>query len=149
MTEPAETLVFIDTNIWLYAFSRSQDVQKTAHAQRLIRQTPSIAISTQIINEICVNMLRKFGASEFDVQKLVRSMYHNYLVVELNRQIIVDASVLRAASQFSFWDSLVVVSALSVGATILYSEDLQSQQVVAQRLTIINPLLDSFFDNAR
>ena len=67
-------LTFIDTNIWLYAFNDSQDLQKTRQAKQIIRQTPQIVISSQIINEVCNNLLRKFGAGETDIRKLVRSL---------------------------------------------------------------------------
>lgn len=133
-------ITFVDTNIWLYAFSASQDKQKTRLARRVIRETSRIAISTQIINEVSFNTLRKFHADEADVQKLIRTFYRKYLVVELDRDILRYASILRSTSQFAFWDSLVVSSALFVGASILYSEDMQDGLVVNNQLTIVNPL---------
>lgn len=130
---------FIDTNIWLYAFNNGQDVQKTARAQQIIRQTPQIVISSQIVNEICNNMLRKFGVSEEDIRKLVRSLYRRYLVVELNRDIILQASIVRKSYNISYWDGLVISSAVSANARQLYSEDMQDRLVINNQLTIINP----------
>ena len=130
---------FIDTNVWLYAFNDSQDVQKTQRAKQVIRQTPQIMVSTQVINEISYNLLRKFGADEGDIRKLVRSLYHKYLVVEFNRDVILQASTLRTIYKVSHWDGLVVSSALSAGATQLYSEDMQDGLVINRQLTIINP----------
>ena len=49
---------FIDTNIWLYAFIPSQDANKSAKAKAIIRQG-DIIVSSQIINEICVNLIKK------------------------------------------------------------------------------------------
>ena len=69
------SLVFIDTNIWLYAFSTSQDKLKSQQAKMLLRRTPQIALSTQVVNEISVNLLRKFQAEERDIRKLIRSLY--------------------------------------------------------------------------
>ena len=43
--------------------------------------------------------------------------------------------------RFSYWDSLVIGSALDAGCTILYSEDLQHGQHIEDRLHIVNPLL--------
>ncbi len=42
---------------------------------------------------------------------------------------------------YSFWDSLIVSSALSGGCKVLYSEDMQHKLVINQRLTILNPFL--------
>jgi len=71
------TLAFIDMNIWLYAFSDSQDKLKTQQAKVLIRQTPQIALSTQVVNEVGANLLRKFQAAEPDIRKLIRSSTAN------------------------------------------------------------------------
>jgi predicted nucleic acid-binding protein len=135
------SLTFIDTNIWLYAFNDSQDAQKTLRARQVIRQTPQIVISSQIINEVCNNMLRKFGASENDIRKLVRSLYRKYLVVEFTRDILLQASTLRATYMLSYWDGLVLSSAISAGARQLYSEDMQEGLVINGLLKIVNPFI--------
>jgi predicted nucleic acid-binding protein len=49
------------------------------------------------------------------------------------------ASVLREQYAFSFWDSLIVSSALQADAVILYSEDMQDGLVVENRVRIIDP----------
>lgn len=134
------SLAFIDTNIWLYAFSSSQDQQKTQRAKLLLSETTAIALSTQVINEISINMLRKFQADEQDIRKLIRSLYRKYLVVEHNRDILLHASDLRIAYHASYWDSLIIASALEVGATTLYTEDMHDGLVVNNNLTIRNPL---------
>ena len=133
-------LTFIDTNIWLYAFSDSQDKLKTQQAKALLRRTPQIALSTQVVNEISVNLLRKFQADEPDIRKLLRSLYRKYLIVEYNRAILLHASDLRSAYHISYWDSLIIASALAVGATILYTEDMHDGLIVDNKLTIVNPL---------
>ena len=46
---------------------------------------------------------------------------------------------LRSKYSLSFWDSLIVASALENNCTTLYSEDMQHQQVIDNQLTIINP----------
>ena len=134
------SLAFIDTNIWLYAFSTSQDRLKSQQAKLLLRQTPQIALSTQVVNEVSVNLLRKFQAEERDIRKLVRSLYRKYVIIELNRAILLQASDLRIAYHVSYWDSLIIASALSVGATTLYSEDMHDGLIVNNQLTIVNPL---------
>jgi predicted nucleic acid-binding protein len=37
----------------------------------LLRRTPRIALSTQVVNEVSVNLLRKFQADERDIRKLL------------------------------------------------------------------------------
>ena len=52
---------------------------------------------------------------------------------------MLSASELREAYCLSYWDSLIVTTALESGAAILYSEDLQDGLWINARLQIINP----------
>jgi predicted nucleic acid-binding protein len=49
----------------------------------------------------------------------------------------------RSHYQFSYWDSLIIASALETGCSILFSEDMQDGQVIESTLTIRNPLIES------
>lgn len=135
----SSSLAFIDTNIWLYAFSNSQDKQKTQRAQMLLRRTKQIALSTQVVNEVSLNMLRKFQADEQDIRKLIRALYRKYLIIEFNRTILLHASDIRISYHVSYWDSLIIACALAIGATTLYTEDMHDGLIVNKQLTIINP----------
>jgi predicted nucleic acid-binding protein len=48
---------FVDSNIWLYAFMDSNSEKRIA-ALHLIESTDAV-LSTQVINEVCCNLLRK------------------------------------------------------------------------------------------
>jgi len=50
-------LKFLDSNIWLYALIKEQDADKHSIARELAKQS-GIAVSTQIINEVCFNLYR-------------------------------------------------------------------------------------------
>lgn len=90
---------FMDTNIWLYAFIRYHEKHKNTIAKQII-QNQTVITSSQVINEVCVNMLRKTDFSEFDIQNLVLSFYKNYTVIELNQTILLKASELRERISF-------------------------------------------------
>ena len=115
---------FIDTNIWLYSFIETQDREKTSVAKSIVKQK-LITVSTQIINEVCVNLIKKTQFPEQDIEKLIESFYETYSIIEIDKQILLKASQLRINHTFSFWDSLVVASALYSSTNILYSEDMQ------------------------
>ncbi len=51
-------LCFVDTNIWLYAFIEANDANKSALARKLLQEIEPV-ISSQVINEVSVNLLRK------------------------------------------------------------------------------------------
>lgn len=139
MTDP-EPRLFVDTNIWLYAFISGQDTFKSHVANELLKKAPeSLVVSTQVVNEVCVNMLRKANADEGVIHRLLLSFYRHYEVVGLDEATLLSASELRRRYSLSFWDSLIVAAALRSGVAFLYSEDMQHHLVVDDTLTVINP----------
>jgi len=136
---PDNPAVFIDTNIWLYAFLDTEESEKSTRAKELLQQTEPM-LSTQVVNEICVNLMKKVGFSEEQISQLITALYEKYPIVELDENILLTASQLRQEYAFSFWDSLIVACALEANAEILYSEDMQAGLIVRGVLKIINPL---------
>ena len=49
---------------------------------------------------------------------------------------------LRQQQNISFWDSLIVAAALENNCSILYTENLQHNQLIENRIKIINPFKD-------
>ncbi|MBI5141687.1 MAG: PIN domain-containing protein [Nitrospirae bacterium] len=129
---------FVDTNIWLYAFVQSDEADKTALAGKLV-SGHEIAISVQVVNELCVNLIRKAGFPESRIAELVSALYERHEVVGFSRELLLSASELRVGHSFSYWDSLIVSAAISSGASILYSEDMCDGMVVHNHLRIVNP----------
>jgi predicted nucleic acid-binding protein len=131
---------FIDSNIWLYALLIGQNEEKTRIAKNLTLIEFNI-VSIQVINEVCVNLIKKDKYNEAQIKKLISSFYANHLVVEINREILLHASDLRSRYAFSFWDGLIAASALSADAKVLYSEDMQDGLMIEKRLKIVNPFI--------
>ncbi|MEM2057205.1 MAG: PIN domain-containing protein [Thermoproteota archaeon] len=126
--------------MWLYAFIESDEVTKSARARTLIQESEPV-VSTQVINEVCVNLLRRANFAEEQIAQLVESFYEKYRVIELIRSVLLMASQLRQRYSLSFWDSTIVATALSAGVPILYSEDMQHGLVIEEQLQIRNPFL--------
>lgn len=129
---------FIDTNIWLYAFVASDEAAKR-EAARAIVSRQDIVVSTQVINETCINLMRKTSVPEKIVRQLVSAFYKKFTVIDLERSVLMIASVLREKYSLSFWDSMIVASALRGDCETLYTEDMQDGLEVEGRLTIVNP----------
>lgn len=138
MPEIDATLCFVDTNVWLYAFIEGEDAAKSAHASGLIQQD-NICLSTQVVNEVCVNLLKKAKFSEGVLRQLIDAFYTKYDVADLQRFTFLTASELRDKFSLSYWDSMIVASALETGAEVLYSEDMQEGLLVNNQLRIVNP----------
>lgn len=133
--EQSNKLCFIDSNIWLYAFIETP--HKSLIAKSLLRDR-DITISTQVINEVCVNLIKKARFPEEKIRNLIESFYNKYNIIKINREILLKASEIRRDHLFSFWDSLILAGALLEGCDILYSEDMQDDFVM-EKTRIVNP----------
>lgn len=131
-------LCFVDSNVWIYAFNAAQDPSKSSAANALIRSI-DICLSTQVINEVCYSLIRKASFDEARILNFIEAFYQRYVVVELDKHILTSASDLRDRYNFSYWDSLIVSSALAAKADVLYSEDMHHGLIVESQLEIINP----------
>ena len=139
MTELKSHICFVESNIQLYAFSTDKkEESKRILAKQLIKEK-SIIISTQIINEVSCNLLKKHKLDEKQLFKLIVYFYSKYQVISFNLDIFESASNLIIQYHLSFWDSLVIACALFYDANILYSEDMQDGLIINKKFTIINP----------
>lgn len=98
---------FIDSNIWLYALIQSQDREKHKIANEITR-SENIFISTQVINEVCSNLIKKTLLSNQEIQGIITGFYQACTVIEFNESILLKAADLRNQHLLSYWDSLIV-----------------------------------------
>lgn len=130
----------LDTNIWLYALLEGQDTEKASVAKELIRNE-SLVISTQIINEVCVNLIRKAQLAEDKIREIIAAFYRRYPILDQDSAALVTASELREEYSLSFWDSLIVSVALHNEVPVLYSEDMHHGLIVREVLEIVDPFV--------
>lgn len=133
---------FVDSNILLYAHDRSTGA-KHLLARTLLEkvwQSGLGVISTQILQEVCVNLRRKAGSplSSEEVRSIIQD-YLSWEVVTNTHQSILQALDIEARYKISFWDAMVIQAAENAGCAILYSEDLNDQQRFGS-VQVINPL---------
>lgn len=130
---------FFDTSVLLYLLSA--DAEKADRAEELLER--SGAISVQVLNEFTVVAIRKLGLSFAEVREVLGTIRAVCVTHPLTIEHHDKASEIAERYGFSFYDSVIVASALLADCKILYSEDLQHQQVIEKRLTVINPFAKS------
>ena len=136
--------VFIDSNIWLYALIKTQqerDVAKHDMAKKLLTRDVDIHISTQVVNEVCINLMRKANKDNDYIFQFSRDFIASYSMHSQTADDLLTASSLRLDYHFSYRDSLIVASALNNKCEIIYSEDMQHGLKVYDKLVIENPLV--------
>ena len=127
--------IFVDSNVILYTFGKEKS--KKEKAKDLVRKKP--LITTQIINEVSNVLFRKFNFSVDEVRKISNFLRIKMKVELLNLQTIDLALYIKERYKYSYYDSLIIASALENGCNILYTEDMQHGQVIEDSLKIMNP----------
>ena len=136
---------FLDTNIFVYALLASEP-RKKQRALQLVEQALAShmgCISYQVIQEFANVALRKF-ASRFTVdecRQFIAAAMHPLNRVPSSAELIDSALDLQTETRYSFYDSLMLAGALQSGAEVIYTEDLQHNQLVRGTLRIVNPFL--------
>ena len=107
----------------------------------MLRQKSLSFISNQVINEFIVVASQKIE-NPIPLSRIRKNL--EFLRTSLNIHTIDFETSLKAINiklkyNFSFWDSLIIASALENNCSILYSEDMQHGQVIEDNLKIINP----------
>jgi predicted nucleic acid-binding protein len=126
---------FLDTNIIIYSIGNI--IPKKKVSVDLIGN--NAVISTQIITESANVMHRKLKYGYSDIRAITEKF-----VQEMNLSIITHHTINNAFNiseryGYSYYDSQVIASALESDSPVLYSEDLQHNQIIEHRLRIINP----------
>lgn len=138
--------IFIDSNIWIYAFLDSEkDHEKQRKILTLLEEIPAdstVISSVQVVNEFHWILFRKYGIDEATIKaKVTKGLAVFASVVPLDFRVYQDAFRIRDKYNISFWDSLIVASALDNKCTLLYSEDMQHGLLIDNKLKVVNPLV--------
>jgi predicted nucleic acid-binding protein len=131
--------VFLDTNILVYSYSNTEPDKRTV-ARTLISENNSF-VSTQVLQELSNTITKKLGFSFSDAIKVVEEMTKNNNLHTNTQITIIKACELAERYRFSFYDSMIIAATLESNCEILYSEDMQHNQIIEDTLKIINPFL--------
>jgi predicted nucleic acid-binding protein len=133
--------VFVDTNILVYAYDISAG-EKHARAAAIIRdlwKSGRGIISTQVLQEFFVTVTKKIAKPlDSSAAKQILKDYLAWKTIVVNGGLILEAVDILIEHRYSFWDSVIIVSAIEGGAGILLSEDLSDRQKI-KTLAIKNP----------
>jgi len=133
---------FFDTNILVYLFDRNAPEKRGAARslwERACRETTPV-VSTQVLQEFFVTVTRavKQGLPIPEAREAVQQFAVIAEVATISVPLIEAATRRVEQSRFSFWDSLIIETAMQSGARRLWTEDLQDGQTFGQ-LIVINP----------
>ncbi len=130
---------FFDTNVLLYLLSK--DEAKADRAEDLL--AGGAVISVQVLNEFAAVASRKLGLSWNEIKDILGPIRAVCEIDPVSLETHDRGIEIAERYGFSFFDATIVAAALKAGCRTLYSEDLQHDQLIANRLRIRNPFSSS------
>lgn len=135
---------FLDTNIFVYSFDATAPA-KAAIARRLIHsvlQSQNGVVSYQVVQEFFNVALRRFAQpmNHADAEQYLNSVLRPLLRIHSSAGLFAEALTLQSTAGLSWYDSIIVASAIQAGCTHLLTEDLQHGQRFGL-LRVMNPFL--------
>lgn len=132
---------FVDTNVLLYAHDRTAGAKRDAAVTligRLIDEQGGL-VSTQVLMEFFVSATRKLPR-RLDPGEAIEIVadFGTWPVFTPGVADILAAAKLGRRYDIHFWDALIVQGAVSLGADVIWSEDLNRGQKYAG-VTVRNP----------
>ena len=123
-------LEFLDTNILVYAYDRSEP-RKQQIAQGLVRRAVAgeIAVSSQVLGEFTATLLHKLSppATPEDLMALLDALGPIKLV-PIDGDVVLRAVHARAQYGVHFCDGMILAAAERGGCQRIWSEDLNAGQ---------------------
>ncbi len=139
---------FVDANILLYVHDR-REAAKGGVVRRWLRELTDldcVRLNLQVLNEVTNVMLRKHW---FDSPLQVYAIIDEFTDMgaePIGWKDVEIGRLLHAKLYYSWWDCLLLASALELGCSHFLSEDLQDGQRVeadGKALTIVDPFAHS------
>ena len=131
--------IFIDTNVLIYLYSKDEPTKQVIASEFLLRSQAKFVISTQVVGEFINILTRKYSYEIKTIKVAIADFKKNFKIALIDIPSIEHALYIMNRYNFSYWDSLIILSALKEKCPILYSEDLQNNQIIAKKLKILNP----------
>jgi predicted nucleic acid-binding protein len=134
--------LFIDSNIFVYAYI-NDDMQKHELSRNLLKDivlVNEIILSVQILNEF-YSVMAKYEYSHDEIKSCLSEIIEQAEIAPLRLDTFKFSLFIKEKYGYSWWDSLVLASALENNCKIIYSEDMQHGQIIENSLKIVNPFL--------
>ena len=130
---------FVDTNVLLYAHGVKDEVKRAKAVDLLTRlfEHRNGMLSIQVLVEFYAAATRKAGMNGEQAEAIMRD-FGQWTVHRPAYADLIQSIRLQRRHQLSWWDAMIVNSAIEAGAAFLWTEDLNDGQRFGS-LTIRNP----------
>lgn len=133
------TRSFIDTNVLIYAEASDSPLKQRAALALLkgLYEEGLGVLSTQILQEYCNVAIKKLKLSAQYVRSQL-DLYEQFEVVQVTPAIIRAGLDLHQTRSVSFYDAIVLASAIASSCSVIWTEDFNASEVI-NGVSISNP----------
>jgi predicted nucleic acid-binding protein len=130
---------FVDTNIFVYAHEGGAGSKHSKAADLLTRlfDEQAGALSVQVLTEFYVIATKKLGMKSQEAEDVLTDLA-SWTIHRPTHADVLRACRIHREQQVSWWDALIVNSAVELGCDVLWSEDMAAGRRHGA-LTIRNP----------
>jgi predicted nucleic acid-binding protein len=134
-------MIFIDTNILVYAASNAPADQAKKTVARQALSQPYIAFSAQVLQEFYAAAVTKQRLQmTHDEALAVLHSLAAFPVCPISRDLVWEAVDAKQRHGISYWDAAILAAAKQLGCQLVYSEDLSHGQLY-DGVRVLNPFL--------
>ena len=132
--------VFLDTNLIIYFYSENEPSKRDT-ACRLLDKYDCIT-NTQALNEASNVWFKKYTWSGIKIKEHLDNIELVCgEIILINRRTIDNAIELKERYRYSYYDCLMLASALEAGCNLILTEDMNDNQIIDGKLKITNPFI--------
>jgi predicted nucleic acid-binding protein len=130
---------FVDTNIFVYAHEGGAGLkhQKAVDLITHLFEEQVGAVSIQVLTEFYVTATKKLGMKSEEAEEAIADL-GSWTIHRPAHGDVLRASKIHRQHKVSWWDALIINSAVELGCDVLWSEDLATGQRYGT-MTVRNP----------
>ena len=128
--------VFIDTNVLIYLYSADESNKRNKVIS--IFDKYNCVTSTQTINEFCNVCIKKMHKNTKDITAAINEIMNVCRLEMVGIDVINSALKLHSRYNYSYFDCLMLASAINSECKYIFTEDMADEQIINEKLTIKN-----------
>jgi predicted nucleic acid-binding protein len=136
-------VLFVDTNVLLYAVSRDPAEQAKAERANGILSGRDVALSVQVLQEFYVQATRTSRPDPLSHEQAAKLIgtFLRFPVQEITTAVMLAAMATGQRFGISYWDAAILEASRALGCEVVLSEDLADGEIDAG-VQVENPFRD-------
>lgn len=132
-------MVFIDTNVWVYALSMQDHAKKKVAVDLIAKayREDMICVSSQVLKEFANFAFKKTDKSAVEINAML-SKIGSYAFVAETKELVAAGVTGKEEWRVGFYDALMIAAANKAGCSTIFTEDLNNGQKYGS-IMVVNP----------